>query len=466
MYLAILLRKVLGFHNVAVSPHLVGSRNREAHFITLRHYLPEASVHILSEIDDMLNYIGLPAMKLPFKLKACEVLPVKLRKELSQDTLSIVQNLCMHWTKTDLTPLKGGYSGSYLFLANGWKGSMKTEPLVIKIDQHWAIQKELDGFESARDLLGKHIPTLSPPISKGEQTGISMELASMEGRPETLQDYYESANDDAGLKKFLGLFRRTLELLVDKVYKNTMSTQQYAPYRHYLMHVERQSVWLDGNLQSIAGQDIGEKSIDMDLVKRMFDHLRKNDDSVFSKMCLAHGDLNMANVICDERENIWAIDWTHAGIHPLENDITKLENDLKFVMNKDFDSDDFKKLKLMEDYLLTKPIPEDVDKLPTNLKFIKWDFRFKKMLTAIRLLRQTYFKIIEKEDWLTYRIGLLRYSIHTMSFDESRGRGECGPVQLWYALYSAEQLLYQLMADDFHLKIVKSIPHITMSHKK
>jgi hypothetical protein len=109
MYLAILLRKVLGFHNVAVSPHLVGSRNREAHFITLRHYLPEASVHILSEIDDMLNYIGLPAMKLPFKLKACEVLPVKLRKELSQDTLSIVQNLCMHWTKTELTPLKGGY---------------------------------------------------------------------------------------------------------------------------------------------------------------------------------------------------------------------------------------------------------------------------------------------------------------------------------------------------------------------
>ncbi|MGB0720324.1 MAG: hypothetical protein ACPGRX_07615, partial [Bdellovibrionales bacterium] len=38
------------------------------------------------------------------------------------------------------------------------------------------------------------------------------------------------------------------------------------------------------------------------------------------------GDLNYANIICDEIDNIWFIDWTHSNYAPLELDFAKLES--------------------------------------------------------------------------------------------------------------------------------------------
>ena len=40
-----------------------------------------------------------------------------------------------------------------------------------------------------------------------------------------------------------------------------------------------------------------------------------NEDGIESEICLAHGDLNMANIICDRADNIWFIDWTHTAEH-------------------------------------------------------------------------------------------------------------------------------------------------------
>jgi ADP-ribose pyrophosphatase len=161
----------------------------------------------------------------------------------------------------------------------------------------------------------------------------------------------------------------------------------------------------------------------------------------------------LANIICDERENIWAIDWTYTDLHPIEVDLTKLENDVKFVISKQFEAEDFSKIQLLEDYLLSTPIPQAINELPAGLKFIEWDLRFKKILLTVKIIREVYFSLKDDSDWIVYQIGLLRYAVHTLSFDMNREQGECSPIQLWAALYSVEQLLFQLVSDDFHLKI-------------
>jgi ADP-ribose pyrophosphatase len=48
---------------------------------------------------------------------------------------------------------------------------------------------------------------------------------------------------------------------------------------------------------------------------------------------------------------------------------------------------------------------------------------------------------------------LLKYALHTLSFDERRKLGECDVTQLLHALFSVEGLVFILVADDFHLKI-------------
>jgi len=59
---------------------------------------------------------------------------------------------------------------------------------------------------------------------------------------------------------------------------------------------------------------------------------------------------------------------------------------------------------------------------------------------------------------MIYRVALLRYAMHTLSFDKRSGRGECELPQLTHALYSVESLVLDLMADDFHLKIRSEKP--------
>jgi ADP-ribose pyrophosphatase len=449
-----ILRNVLGFRRVAVTPHLMGSANRDAHFAALRYYFPEALIRVIPELSEAAKYVGMdPKLLERFSLYACAITPENIRGKLNAKQRMIVETLCMHWTRSELKELKGGFSGSFLFLANGWKDKSHTEPMVIKIDTHLPIRKELKGYERVKDLLGKHVPTFTPPVSFGDFTGIGMELATMEGAPATLQDLFENASDDESLGRFIALFKRTISLLVNKVYENTLREKRYVPYRQFWLHIDKQAVWLKENLESIRRQKIADIAIDTGMVENTFNQVRKNDDGIIAEMCLSHGDLNLANIICDNRENIWVIDWTHAGAHPLELDFTKLENDIKFVMSKQVEPEDFPKLQVFEEYLLSHPIPAELVGLPESLRFVHWDLRFKKILLAVKQIREAFFSIKKEQDWLVYRIALLKYGIHTLSFDKSRNRGECGPVQLWYALSSVDNLLFQLVLDEFHLQI-------------
>jgi ADP-ribose pyrophosphatase len=363
----------------------------------------------------------------------------------------------MHWTRAHLRPLAGGFSGSLLFLADGWKGEARTEPMVIKIDAFAQMRRELDGYHQVKDFFGKHVPTFGYPVSEGDLLGVGMELAAMEGRPSTLQDHFEAAESESTLTHFLTRLEKSLGLLADKLYANTLERAPVAPFRTFGLHLEEQLTWLRENGEIILsyGAELGglSETVDVDQLENVVRVITRNPDSVDSEVCIQHGDLNLANVICDDGDNVWFIDWTHSGVHPLELDFAKLESDAKFVMSKAFDPEDLPRLRKFEDYLLSHRIPPEADALPDALKFAKWDLRFRKILGTVRLIRQRCFDLKSSDDWVVYRIALLSYALHTLSFDKRRDRGECDETQLTYALYSAEALALDLVADDFHLKI-------------
>jgi aminoglycoside phosphotransferase (APT) family kinase protein len=70
-----------------------------------------------------------------------------------------------------------------------------------------------------------------------------------------------------------------------------------------------------------------EGRVDPNQLAKLLRLVAGNPDGVDSEICLVHGDLNYANVICDEVDNVWFIDWTHSGYAPIEKDFAKLEND-------------------------------------------------------------------------------------------------------------------------------------------
>jgi ADP-ribose pyrophosphatase len=415
-------------------------------------------VDVLLDLEEAVTFLGLDASEFEsFGAGPCTIEPPEARDQLDPSALRIVELVCMHWSRTNLRPLAGGFSGSLLFIADGWKGDARTEPMVLKIDAFTQMRRELDGYHQVKDFFGKNVPTFGYPVTHGDYLGVGMELAAMEGRPATLQDTFEEAEDEGALTLFFTRLEKALDLLGDRLYRNTRETSWVAPFRAFGLHVERQLAWLKDNAEIIVGyvDEAGgvPERVDVEQLVSVASLIVRNEDGLENETCLQHGDLNFANVICDEGDNIWFIDWTHSGPAPLELDFAKLESDAKFVMSKAFEHDDLGRLKRFEDFLLAHPVPPDVDGLPDSLKFVKWDLRYRKILGTVRRVRQACFALKEADDWLTYRVALLRYATHTLSFDERRGRGECTPTMLMYALYSAEALAMDLVADDFHLKI-------------
>ena len=452
------LRNVLGLEKVAVSPHLVGSATQDAHFATLRHHLPGAGVRVFLDLEDAANYAGLDRASIAtLGCAPCGIEPPEVRDKLEGDQKTIIELLCMHWTLTQLRPLAGGFSGSLLFVAEGWKGAARTEPMVLKVDDFTQMRRELDGYHQVKDFFGKNVPTFGYPVIQGDYLGVGMELAAMEGNPRTLQDSFEDADTEESLARFMLRLDKALRLLSEKLYSNTRELSWVVPYRSFGLHAEKQQQWLRENgeiiLSYLDPAVRAESNVNPEQLAKLLRLVASNGDGIDSEICVGHGDLNLANVICDDGDNIWFIDWTHCGPAPVELDFAKLESDVKFVVSKEFDAEDLARLKTFEEYLLSHRLPAEPNGLPDELKFAKWDLRFRKILEAVRKIRQTCFDLKVGDDWLAYRVALLRYALHTLGFDKKRGLGECDPPQLVHALYSVEGLVYNLVADDFHLKI-------------
>ncbi|HEY5545424.1 MAG TPA: phosphotransferase [Gemmatimonadaceae bacterium] len=455
---SLFLRSILGYTRVATSPHLVGSATTEAHLAMLRRHLPRAGVHVLLRLEDAARWAGVDETVMQsLRCTACEIEPADFREGLGETARHIVELLCLHWTRAQLHPLAGGFSGSLLLLASGWKGHARTEPMVLKVDTCQQMRREIDGYHMVKDLLGKHVPTFDLPVTMNGSLGVGMELAAMEGAPASLQDAFEEAESDEQAERFLRRLDKTLELLSSRLYRNTRRIDWVSPYRAFHLHIDLQLQWLDENLDAIArhwkADTGGELPLDRAMLATLLRTINRNEDGVETEVCLVHGDLNLKNVICDHGENVWLIDWTHCGRMPVELDFAKMENDVKFVMSKEFGLEDLPRLRQVEEYLVRQRIPSTVDSLPDDLRFAKWDLRFRKMLLVVRRIRQVCFDLKEGEQWLVYRAALLKYALHSLSFDRRRGRGECDLPQLMHALYSVESLLNDLMVDDFQLRI-------------
>ena len=452
------LKELFSFDSVAVCTHLVGSATREAHFAALRYGLPAVGVDVLLDIAEAAKYVGIdPKIFDDLNLGACLLSPPDVVDRLDPEARRIIERLCMHWTGATLRSLTGGFSGSLLFIAEGQQGEARTEPMVIKIDHAEQMRRELAGYYYVRDLVGKHVPAFGFPVTGPGMVGVGMELAAMEGAPETLQDLFDDAQGDDSVSAFQARFEKSLRILTERLYRNTFREEWIIPYREFQLHTDDQVTWLGENIDNIAdkAKEVGipDAALDATQLQVMLRLVAANENGLTSSVCLSHGDLNYQNMISDEAGNLWFIDWTHAGDNPVALDFAKLENDVKFVMSKDFDAGNLPRLRLLEEYLLDNAEPQDAESLAESLSFVKSDLRYRKILDTVRQIRKFCLGLLPGDGWLIYRIALLRYATHTLSFDEWRGRGECGPVALLHATHSVETLLYQLVADDFHLRI-------------
>ncbi len=459
LLMSLYLKNVLGINEVAVSSHLMASATQEGHQAAIGNQFSAFDIDVFLNLYKVFDYLNIELEQDQDKseVNPCEIFPMEISEHLDDKQKRIIELICLRWNKAFLKRLAGGFSGSQLFLVSGQKKEYQTEPMVIKIDSYSQMKKELNGYYQIKDLLGKNVPTFSFPVSISDYIGVGMELATMEGNPQTLEDSFRNSKDEHGQVKFLLRFEKALDIITNKLYSNTKEKTYLSPYRYFLLHTEEQRGFLEMNSKTVLGycqkEVPAELHFDGPMLETLFKLVSRNEGEILTDVCLVHGDLNYANMICDNSDNVWFIDWTHAKESPIELDFAKLENDVKYVISDEFGVEDLANVRKFEEYLVEQKIPEPLNRLGEEFNFVKKDPRFRKIYDVVRKIRERCFLLKEDKSWIVYKVALLRYSLHTVSFNKRLNRGQCELPQLMQAFYATESLLYNLVADDFHLRI-------------
>ncbi|MBI2263902.1 MAG: phosphotransferase [Armatimonadetes bacterium] len=336
----------------------------------------------------------------------------------------ILERLCQGSKSVSLEPLRGGYSGSRLFLLDrkDREGHVLAKG-VAKIDSPEKITRERRGHLLAKDILGPNVPEVIAFAYEEDLAGVLLSLAgirrpplrtlqsvmtSLDGSPETLAELEEIWDEVLGVLASLYFPGREERL---NLYSHNTFQEKYSQRT-----IDRFSTLLSwpASRESLLFQEWG----------LTLKHPRLFYEGVLPPALkrppwyvacgVAHGDLNGANILLDKVKNVWLIDFFHTHEnHHLLQDLTKLENDLKFLMTPLPSDEDLKALVRMEGLVqeqnsLTEPLPEVVA-LPS---------RILKTYNSIRRLREFASQVTVDPGIGNYRIPLLRYAAHTMGFEE------------------------------------------------
>lgn len=417
---------------------LTASSSRSQHFIALDHLRKILGIRVFDSVASFAEYLGgtglAPAHYSGEKIIDDRKFHFNIPYELKAEDSKILHYLFRDSKTAEFICLDGGFSGNVVLKAESKdQYGQKQTPTVVKIGERDPISRERAAFERVQEVLGNSAPAIVDFAEFGARGGIKYRYAAMiDGKVKTFQKYFAECDDVALLTKFLDIvFNRQLGRFYEAAVQESLNLLEYYDFRpKYADSVKRKVAELaavnpDGSLTIAPGIVVEDVSAfyarDLITLKESVANPRY--------VSWLHGDLNGANIMIDEAQNVWLIDFfhTHRG-HALK-DLIKLENDILFIFTKIQSEEDLRLATKTTDFLFAvNDLANPPGEIPAALAA---DARFFKSLKIILYLRSLYKHIIELDrDPYQFFVAAARYAMHTLSFDE------CNLWQRKWALYA------------------------------
>jgi protein-tyrosine phosphatase len=340
--------------------------------------------------------------------------------EADEDVLSF---LYRDASKVHLKPLSGGYSGAKVFKAASQDALGHDQaPSVAKIGPRALIGAERAAFERVEEILGNNAPNVRAFVDLGERAGIKFSFAAMgRGEIRTFQSIYQG-----------GLGQRKVDAILAEVFEEIMEPFYAAAQFERLPLLEHYTFspqYAESTKKKVAR--IHGHGGDRDTLPLPGGGEAPNPASFYSGyvrenlgklgeyhyVSFVHGDLNGANILVDSRDNVWIIDFFHTERAHVLKDLIKLENDILYIYTPVPDEK-----ALAESLNLTRSLLDVGDlgaPLPRRPTGVKSDDLMRAWAT-LRTLRSFGAEFVREDRnpqqaW----IPMLRYAMHTLSFDES-----------------------------------------------
>ena len=363
---------------------------------------------------------------------------VPMREEWTQ----IIRRLYRDCSRVILSQLTGGYMAMTFRVASYDSSGRRLLPTVLKISTIELIQRE---EEAHRAYVQKFILNNSTIImgtaTVGAWAALRYNFLGISG-PDTaltwLLDYYRSRSTEAVLALYQRLFTQIL--------KPWYGQPRWEPIPLYADHTPLR---LFPDLCAHAERDFGfspeQESIECAelgiALPNPFRFLQteypmRSLQSQLWYQGINHGDLNPRNVLVDEQENLYVIDFSETRPRNIVSDFARMETSLKFEMTRVDTVEDLARMIEFEQGLAEAGSLCDV---PPN-RYRGDDPRVEKAYAAICRLRKYADTVtLFETDIVPYWLALLEWTFSVLSYD-------LPPLRRKLAAYSAAILCGRIRA--------------------
>jgi protein-tyrosine phosphatase/nicotinamidase-related amidase len=445
------LKTRLGIDALATCSALTASASRAAHFAALEQLRRVLGVEVFDGVGDFADWLAPGATEHIRPPDFHTTLPVIEWRDaplpLSDRDLSLLGHLYRDAARLRLSPLGGGFSGATVLRVRAWDAlGHALAPSVAKLGPRAQIAAERVAFERVEDILGNSAPAVRDFVDIGDRAGIEYAFASMgDGDVRTLKGLYAAGEDP------LPVLTRAFDEVLGRFH--TVVTYEVLPLLTYYGFESRFAPGVRARAESLFGPmgDTVELAPGYTAphVARFYETLDENPPQPGESHFVAyvHGDLNGANVLVDARDNVWLIDFFHAHRGHVIKDLVKLENDLLYLFTPLEDDAELAEAIAMSRALrrvddLAAPLPEAAPEGVSAPALVRaW--------RVLRWLRARMARLVQSDrDPAQLSLALLRYAVHTLSFDEASHRQKrwafaaaCGHAEDYAAARREEQAL-------------------------
>jgi nicotinamidase-related amidase len=417
------LQTRLGIEELATCSALTASASRTQHFNALAQLDKILGVSVFDSTAEFVDWLRpgaeleLPRHPLGFEPR----IDGGDGAALQDGDREIVAHLFRDSTEVDLDALHGGFSDATVWRAVSRDSlGQQHAPAVVKLGPNRSIAQERVAFEQVEEVLGNSAPRVRGFVDLGSRAGLKYSYAAMgQGGVRTLQSLFAA---DLPTPQLASLVETAFDEILGPLYA-AARYERLPLFSHYEFSADK-APRVQAAVAALAPDATRAKlafpgGLALPNVLRFYeDFLRRTPlpTQDYHYVSYVHGDLNAANILVDAHDNVWVIDFFHAGRAHVLKDLAKFENDLLYLLTPIADEAELREaiaitLALREVADLRAPLgdlPEGV-RSPQHVR--AWEI--------LRVLRSTAGGLIHDDrNPLQYQVACLRYAVHTLGFPE------------------------------------------------
>ncbi|MEW6669156.1 MAG: STAS domain-containing protein [Thermodesulfobacteriota bacterium] len=376
-----------------------------------------------------------------------KLLRIEAGERLIEPWDQIARRLFPDAARVVLEPLRGGYVGKTFRAIPYALDGRRMLPSVLKLGPEAVIEREVRAFhESVEKYILNNSTSIMGRASSGKWGGIRYTFVGVSG-PESrltwLAEHYRNRPAEEVLALLGRLFTHVL-----KPWYGQPRWEEIRPYQEHDPLVLFPQILEDGEkVTGISAEaevlPCPELGLELPNPFRFlkYEYPARKDQVFLWYRCVSHGDLNMQNILVDEKENLYIIDFSETGVRNAVSDFARLEAIAKIEMTRLEGESDLKALLGFEAGLAS---PSRLGEA-APYRYGGDDPMVEKAYRAISLLRGYADRVtLFEENIVPYLLALLEWTYPVVSY------GMATPLQKRFAAYSAGLIVRKIIELEAH----------------